>query len=68
MDANWISGCIAGVVMFGVLVGGVTSCAVIDSQQQTKRVEAACTGNLSSDAARSAACTLALAKTRMAGN
>jgi hypothetical protein len=50
---------VAILLFFGMLIGGVTSCTMHETAQITKRVKAACTGDLN-DAARSSACTLAL--------
>jgi hypothetical protein len=52
--------CVTGVLMFATLIGGPVSCSMVENRNITERVQAACSGNLSTDAARASACTLAL--------
>lgn len=54
--------CTAVVLAFAVLVGGPASCIVSYQREATRQIQAACQGDLHADAARSAACTLALMK------
>ena len=62
-DASaWVSGVIAAVLLFALLVGGPVTCTVLTQREITKQVQFACTGDLQHDAARSAACVLALRK------
>ncbi|MDA8253734.1 MAG: hypothetical protein M0Z28_31785 [Rhodospirillales bacterium] len=58
----WISGVVAAVLMLAMLVAGPATCTVLTQREITKQVQVACGGDLSHDAARSAACVLALRK------
>lgn len=64
---QWFAGCTAVVLLFGSLVGGVTSCTINATENETRVVQAACMGDLHSDAVRSASCILALTKAGRAG-
>ncbi len=57
---QWISGCVTAVVLLATVIIGPSSCINRQDREITKRVEAACSGDLSADAARASACTLAL--------
>lgn len=59
---TWISGAIAAVMIFAMLVAGPATCTVLTQREITKQVQVACGGDLKDDAARSAACVLALRK------
>lgn len=62
---TWMSGCVTMILLFGILVGGVTHCTISSQVESTKRVEVACAGSdLNTNAAKSAACVLALQNAR----
>ena len=50
---------VAAVLLGAIAIGGPVACSIQEAQQITERVKAACVGDLN-EAARSAACTLAL--------
>lgn len=67
---QWISGCVAAVLLFTIFFGGAVSCAVKDMSNQTARrqsdnlrmvetVRAACGGDMN-ETARTAACIVSL--------
>lgn len=51
---------LAAVALLSVLVLGPVACSIAENESITERVQAACQGDLSADAARASACTLAL--------
>jgi hypothetical protein len=55
-----ITFCVTGLLVFAILIGGPISCMEQAQHEATQRVQTACSGNLNIDAARSAACVLAL--------
>ncbi len=54
---GWISGCITAVLLLAVLVGGISSCTVLEQQERTRRVSSVCGGDLN-DATRAMACAM----------
>lgn len=61
-NASIITACLTGLLFFAILMGGPVTCSILQTQEWTKQVESACAGDLGKDAARSAACALALTK------
>ncbi len=51
--------CITAIILFATLMIGVTSCSILQSREQTKRVEAACAGDIANQA-RATACAVAV--------
>ena len=58
--AQLVAFCATGLLLLLALLGIPAGCQMAEQREITERVRAACAGDLNGDAARSAACTLAL--------
>jgi hypothetical protein len=54
-----LASCVTGVILFGIFMGGIVSCTVFRSREQTRRVEAACAGDITNQA-RATPCAMAV--------
>ena len=59
--------CVTGLLFFAILIVGPISCIEQSQHEATQRTQTTCSGNLNTDAARSAACVLALKDAERAG-
>ncbi len=54
-------GGLGGLLALAILIGGPVSCSVLGQKEVTRRVEAACAGDMGADVVRATICAQALA-------
>lgn len=62
-----ISVCATIVLLLAILIGGPAACSMHAQEEATKRAASVCEGDLKTDAARAAACVVAVGDAKKAG-